>query len=125
MRIIAKELVIAAVPVDRFRWADDRPGSCLSCEPGAGDRRSTIAHSGLLGTAAGGAEGWLPTAERFTIIAGEARFTVNGEERVVNAGETIVVPIGVRHAEANPGSFETEGVVELRPALHNAMTEMA
>jgi mannose-6-phosphate isomerase-like protein (cupin superfamily) len=56
--------------------------------------------------------------ERFAIIAGEAHFTVNGEERVVGPGETIVVPVGVRHAEANPGSAEIEGVVELRPALH-------
>jgi mannose-6-phosphate isomerase-like protein (cupin superfamily) len=57
--------------------------------------------------------------ERFTIIAGEAHFTVNGEERVVGPGETIVVPVGVRHSEANPGSVEIEGVVELRPALHS------
>jgi quercetin dioxygenase-like cupin family protein len=57
--------------------------------------------------------------ERFTIIAGEAHFTVSGEERIVNAGETIVVPIGVRHSETNPGSVEIDGVVELRPALHS------
>jgi mannose-6-phosphate isomerase-like protein (cupin superfamily) len=57
--------------------------------------------------------------ERFTIIAGEAHFTVNGEQRVVGAGETIVVPVGVRHAERNPGPVEIEGVVELRPALHS------
>jgi mannose-6-phosphate isomerase-like protein (cupin superfamily) len=57
--------------------------------------------------------------ERFTIVAGEAHFTVNGEERVVRAGETIVVPVGIRHSETNPGSVEIEGVVELRPALHS------
>ena len=56
--------------------------------------------------------------ERFMIIAGEAHFTLDGEERVVGPGETIVVPVGVRHSEANPGSVEIEGVVELRPALH-------
>jgi mannose-6-phosphate isomerase-like protein (cupin superfamily) len=56
--------------------------------------------------------------ESFAIIAGEAHFTVDGEQRVVGAGETIVVPAGVRHSEANPGSVATEGVVELRPALH-------
>ena len=33
--------------------------------------------------------------ERFTIIAGEAHFTLNGEQRVAGAGETIVVPAGV------------------------------
>ena len=57
--------------------------------------------------------------ERFTIIAGEARFTLNGQERVVGPGETITVPVGVRHSESNPGSVEIEGTVELRPALHS------
>ncbi len=56
--------------------------------------------------------------ERFMIAAGEAHFTVNGEVRVVGPGETIVVPIGVRHSEANRGAVAIEGVVELRPALH-------
>ena len=55
--------------------------------------------------------------ERFTIIAGEAHFTLNGEQRVAGAGETIVVPAGVPHSEGNPGPDEIEGVVELRPAL--------
>jgi mannose-6-phosphate isomerase-like protein (cupin superfamily) len=57
--------------------------------------------------------------ERFTIIAGEVHFTVGGEERVVGPGETIVVPIGVRHSVSNPGSGEVQGLVELRPALHS------
>jgi quercetin dioxygenase-like cupin family protein len=57
--------------------------------------------------------------ERFTITAGEAHFTVEGKEVLVRAGETIVVPVGVRHSEANHGSVEIEGVVELRPALRS------
>lgn len=57
--------------------------------------------------------------ERFTIIAGEAHFTVDGEDRVVGPGQTIVVPVDVRHSEANPGLAEIEGVVELRPALQS------
>ena len=56
--------------------------------------------------------------ERFTIHAGEAHFIVDGDAHVVGAGETIVVPIGVRHSEANRGAVEVEGTVELRPALH-------
>ena len=56
--------------------------------------------------------------ERFSITAGEAHFTVSGRHRVVRAGETITVPIGVPHSERNPGSVAIEGVVELRPALH-------
>jgi Cupin domain len=51
------------------------------------------------------------------ITAGEAHFTLDGEERVVRAGETIVVPVGARHSEANRGSVAVEGVVELRPGL--------
>ncbi len=57
--------------------------------------------------------------ERFIIVAGEAHFTLNGEARVVAAGETLVVPVGVRHSEANPGSHEIQGIVELRPALRS------
>jgi quercetin dioxygenase-like cupin family protein len=56
--------------------------------------------------------------ERFTILAGEAHFTLNGAELVARAGETLVVPAGVPHSEGNPGPAEIEGVVELRPALH-------
>jgi len=55
--------------------------------------------------------------ESFTILAGEARFTVDGVPCTVGAGETIVVQAGVRHSEGNPGPGEIEGVVELRPAL--------
>jgi len=57
--------------------------------------------------------------ERFIIVAGEAHFTLNGEHHVVVAGESLVVPVGVRHSEANPGSAEIEGIVELRPALRS------
>ena len=55
--------------------------------------------------------------ERFTILAGEAHFTLNGQERIARAGETVIVPAGVPHSEGNPGPGEIEGVVELRPAL--------
>ena len=57
--------------------------------------------------------------ERFAISAGEAHFTLADEQRVVGPGETLVVPVGVRHSESNPGSVAIEGVVELRPALHS------
>ena len=55
--------------------------------------------------------------ERFTILAGQAHFTLNGQEHVAGAGETVVVPAGVPHSEGNPGPDEIEGIVELRPAL--------
>jgi RND superfamily putative drug exporter len=57
--------------------------------------------------------------ERFTIIAGEAHFTIEGKEHVLGPGESIIVPPGVRHSEGNPGSIAIEGIVELRPALHS------
>ena len=55
--------------------------------------------------------------ERFTITAGEARFTLNGQEHLASAGQTVVVPAGVPHSEGNTGTVDIEGVVELRPAL--------
>jgi quercetin dioxygenase-like cupin family protein len=57
--------------------------------------------------------------ERFTITAGDAHFTVNGAERIVGPGETIVIPVGLRHSESNPGSVAIEGTVELRPGLRS------
>ena len=41
--------------------------------------------------------------ERFIITAGQARFTLDGEELVAGAGDTVIVPAGVRHSEGNPG----------------------
>jgi mannose-6-phosphate isomerase-like protein (cupin superfamily) len=55
--------------------------------------------------------------ERFTILAGQAHFTLNGAELVAGPGETVVVPAGVPHSEGNPGPAEIDGIVELRPAL--------
>jgi quercetin dioxygenase-like cupin family protein len=57
--------------------------------------------------------------ERFTIVSGEAVFTLNGQEHVARAGETVVVPAGVPHSEGNNGPVAIDGVVELRPALHS------
>ena len=56
--------------------------------------------------------------EQFTIVSGEATFTVNAEQHIATAGQTIVVPTGVPHSEGNLGTVEITGVVELRPALH-------
>jgi len=57
--------------------------------------------------------------ERFIVLAGEARFTLDGEEHLARAGDTIIVPAGVRHSEGNPGPAEITAVVELRPALNS------
>jgi mannose-6-phosphate isomerase-like protein (cupin superfamily) len=58
--------------------------------------------------------------ERFIITSGEARFTLDGEELTARAGETVVVPAGVRQSEGNPGPAEIKAVVELRPALRTS-----
>jgi len=68
--------------------------------------------------------------ERITITAGEAHFTLDGQEQVARAGETIVVPAGVRHSVGNTGSVEIEGFVERRPGLrakewHEALAGLA
>jgi quercetin dioxygenase-like cupin family protein len=57
--------------------------------------------------------------ERFVVTAGEARFTVDGREITARAGDTVIVPAGVRHSEANPGRSEIQATVELRPALNS------
>jgi quercetin dioxygenase-like cupin family protein len=68
--------------------------------------------------------------EQFTILAGQARFTLDGQEHLAGAGETIVVPAGVPHSVANPGPAEIDGIVERRPALqakefHEAVAGLA
>jgi len=68
--------------------------------------------------------------ERFTILAGQAHFTLNGEKHVAGPGQTIVVPAGVPHSVANPGPAQIEGIVERRPALqakefHEAVAGLA
>jgi quercetin dioxygenase-like cupin family protein len=55
--------------------------------------------------------------ERFSILAGEAHFVLDGVARLVSSGESIVVPAGTPHSVANLASVEVKGVVELRPAL--------
>jgi len=68
--------------------------------------------------------------ERFTIISGVARFTVNGKPLVAEAGQTVVVPAGVPHSEGNDGIIDVRGTVELHPALqarqwHEALAGLA
>jgi Cupin domain len=63
-------------------------------------------------------------------MAGQARFTLNGQEHVARAGQTIVIPAGVPHSVGNLGPAEIEGVVERHPALqakefHEALAGLA
>jgi mannose-6-phosphate isomerase-like protein (cupin superfamily) len=68
--------------------------------------------------------------ERFTILAGEAHFTLNGQKHVARAGETVVIPAGVPHSVANPGPAQIDSIVERRPArqakeFHEAVAGLA
>ena len=70
-------------------------------------------------------EGW-PAG----LLAGQGHFTLNGEEHVAGAGQTIVVPAGVPHSVGNPGPAEIDAIVEYRPALrakefHEAVAGLA
>lgn len=57
--------------------------------------------------------------ERFIVTAGEAHFTLDGRDITARAGDTVIVPAGVRHSEGNPGRSEIQATVELRPALNS------
>ncbi|MGI8862825.1 MAG: cupin domain-containing protein [Solirubrobacteraceae bacterium] len=55
--------------------------------------------------------------EHFEVLAGRAAFRVDGERRVLGAGETIAVSAGTRHTFANDAEDEMRVVFEFRPAL--------
>lgn len=75
----------------RYRWVSDAGGSI-------------VAHTHPC------------SAEVFTIIDGESTFTVEGEQVVLTAGQTVVVPPGVVHSQANTSGRCVRGIVELTPA---------
>ena len=65
-------------------------------------------------------------AELFTILEGEADFTVGSERITLGPGQTAVVPPGVVHSEGNNSGKLVRGIVELQPAsstaeLHDAL----
>ena len=51
-----------------------------------------------------------------TVLSGEMHLRVNGEHRVVRAGESATVPSGAHHFQWNPCDSEVIAVEELRPA---------
>ena len=54
--------------------------------------------------------------QRLTILSGEMHVRINGEERVVRAGESATVPAGAHHFQWNPCEVEVVAVEELSPA---------
>ncbi len=54
--------------------------------------------------------------ESFEVLAGTLTVIVNGEEKVVSAGESIVVPPGTPHQPFNRGNVEMRSIGHIRPA---------
>jgi mannose-6-phosphate isomerase-like protein (cupin superfamily) len=57
--------------------------------------------------------------ERFVVLSGRMGVRAAGRERVLGAGEEVVVPPGTPHTFWNAGEEELHHVVELRPALEH------
>ncbi len=55
--------------------------------------------------------------EHFEVLAGQARFDVDGRHHVLGARETIDVPRGTKHTFSNAGEDEMRVRFEFRPAL--------
>lgn len=58
--------------------------------------------------------------KRFRVIEGELTTLADGEQRVVRAGEELVIAPGVRHQFWNGGSVEAHYWQEFKPALRSA-----
>lgn len=57
--------------------------------------------------------------ESFEIFSGSLDFRIGGQERHLEAGETLVIPKGTPHNWWNASDGETHALVELRPALRS------
>src|SRR5436190_13115981 len=55
--------------------------------------------------------------ERFEVVKGRMRGRLDGEERTVDEGESVVMPAGARHFWWNDGDEEAQLLVDVRPAL--------
>jgi mannose-6-phosphate isomerase-like protein (cupin superfamily) len=58
--------------------------------------------------------------ERFEVLEGALHFHVDGADRIINAGEAIVVAKGSFHRAHNPGDVPTLAIWTTRPALRTA-----
>jgi quercetin dioxygenase-like cupin family protein len=54
--------------------------------------------------------------QRISVLSGEMHVRVNGEQRIVRAGETTTIPVGARHFQWNPCDYEAVVIEEIRPA---------
>jgi mannose-6-phosphate isomerase-like protein (cupin superfamily) len=55
--------------------------------------------------------------ERWEMIAGQARFRIDGVERTVGPGEVVIAESGVAHEAWNPAAEPAHVRIQMRPAL--------
>lgn len=54
--------------------------------------------------------------QRISILSGEMHLRINGEHRIVRAGQAATIPPGARHFQWNPCDSEAVVIEEIRPA---------
>jgi quercetin dioxygenase-like cupin family protein len=54
--------------------------------------------------------------QRISVLSGEMHLRINGEHRIVRAGQTTSISVGARHFQWNPCDAEVVVVEEIRPA---------
>lgn len=54
--------------------------------------------------------------QRISVLAGEMHLRVNGEHRIVRAGQTTTIPVGAPHFQWNPCDVEAVVIEEISPA---------
>jgi quercetin dioxygenase-like cupin family protein len=54
----------------------------------------------------------------FRMISGSCIFSVNGMDKIIEAGQEISVPPNTKHRFWNPGNIVAHYIQEFRPALH-------
>jgi len=66
------------------------------------------------------------TEEVFRVVEGTVRFVVEGQARVLKAGESVRVPAGHSHVAENPAELPAQVQVEMSPTggLHLALTQV-
>ncbi len=54
--------------------------------------------------------------QRISVLSGEMHLRINGEHRILRAGESAALPVGARHFQWNPCDSEAVVIEEVRPA---------
>jgi mannose-6-phosphate isomerase len=90
-----KETIAAAARFDQRPW-----GSFTVLDEGAGYKVKRIE---VLPGERLSYQKHAQRAEHWMVVRGQARFTLDGAERIVRVGETANIPVGALHRVENPG----------------------